>query len=174
MIHASPDRTQLFISATYIAESASVVFTRGNLERLAVPIGWFRNAASSAVLVPDAVEMVDGGQTVRLGEFEAAAAAILYEFDAEHRRLANQQSIAEYASLGASIHRLRLQKGVARDDFAGVTGKAIARIVRNEVLKLRAKTLQQIAHRLGVKVDALDTFEATRSLCPQYTRVNRA
>lgn len=155
---ASPERDERFIAASYVAENAVVVLTRGNLESLVVPLTWFRNAASSAALAPAEVAIIDGGQTVRLGAFEASTDAILYEFDAEYRRAARKRRLAEDTSLGASIRRLRLQNNVARDDFPGVTEKAIARIERNEVSQPHMRTLERIAERLAVTVESLPTY----------------
>jgi hypothetical protein len=73
----------------------------------------------SAIAHEPTTSVVDGGQTVRLGEFEAAADAILYAFDAEARRRAKQRSIEKDASFGGALRRLRLQRGLRREDFEG-------------------------------------------------------
>ena len=93
---------------------------------------------------------IDGGQTVRLGNYEAAVDAILYEFDPQYRRRAKQRLVEREHSLGGALRRLRLKKGLRQNDFASVGPKVIARIERGEVKKPHQKTLTLIAKRLGV------------------------
>ena len=101
---------------------------------------------------------MDFGQTVRLGRYEAAANAILCEFDHEYRRRARARLLESDASFGASVRRLRLQRGLRRSDFPGVTEKEVARIERNEVKRPRKKSLEALARGLGVSPDELGTF----------------
>ena len=107
---------------------AAVILYRGNLDPLVVPLPWFRKR--SAGLNPNISDLAvtDFGQTVRLGDYEAATDAILYEFDGEYRRRAKKRQIAT-----DRLRRLRLQKGLHRSDFPGLTAKEIARIERGEV-----------------------------------------
>ncbi|HZU83487.1 MAG TPA: helix-turn-helix transcriptional regulator, partial [Polyangiaceae bacterium] len=109
---------------------------------------------------PDAddFEITDFGHTIRLGKFEAAADAILYEFDAEARRRLKQRSLASDATFGGALRRLRLQRGLRREDFEGVSAKEIARIERGEITKPHADTLARLADRLGVRPDEIETF----------------
>jgi hypothetical protein len=57
-----------------------VILYRENLAPLEVPLDWFQNPRG-AKADPHDFEIIDGGQTVRLGDFEAAADAILFDFD---------------------------------------------------------------------------------------------
>ncbi len=155
---ASPHRSDLFIAGAYVPETSAILLYRGNLDVLVIPVTWFTNAASTASITPDAIEVVDSGQTIRLGEFEASANAILYKFDAEYRRAAKKKAVAEDRSLGASIRRLRLQKGLTREDFPGVTPKTIARIERGEVERPRDATLEIIARALGCTIKQIGGF----------------
>lgn len=154
----SPDKAERFIGGAYDAVGEAVLLYRGNVEPLVVPITWFRNSSSRARVDAHALCIVDYGQTIRLGKFEASADAILYEFDADYRRTARKRALAEDASLGASIRRLRLQRGLSREDFPGITAKALARVERNEVRTPRARTCAIIAKTLGVHVDALGSY----------------
>jgi hypothetical protein len=79
-------RKYIFICGTVDSENEVVTLWRGDLKSLAVP---FRALASSGDGVePDfkAFSVMDYGHTVRLGEYEAAADAILYVPSSGSRR----------------------------------------------------------------------------------------
>lgn len=154
----SPDRSNLFIGGAVDEEGEAVLLYRGNVEPLVVPLSWFVNESSPSRANPKAFSVDDFGQTVRLGTFEAAADAILYEFDPEFRKAAKKRALLEDPSFGAAIRRLRLQKGLSRRDFSGVTEKAIARLERNEVSRPRLRTLEAVASTLGVPVEELREY----------------
>jgi hypothetical protein len=103
-------------------------------------------------------EVIDSGQTIRLGQYEAAADAVLYEFDPEFRRLEKKRRISEDKSLGGALRRLRLQRGLGRHAFPGITAKTIARIERGEVKEPHDDTLAAIASTLGVKPEDISTY----------------
>jgi len=102
--------------------------------------------------------VTDYGQTVRLGDYEASADAILYEFDEDYRIRVKKRSLENDQSIGGSIRRLRLQKGLRQSDFPGITSKEIARIERGKVKKPHRETLQRIADRTGVPVDQIQSY----------------
>ena len=155
----STDQKQdLFIGGTVDVEEQAVVLYRGNLDPLVVPLAWFAAGKSSPTADPAQFSVEDSGQTIRLGEFEAAADAILYEFDREYRARRRREALESDDSFGASLRRLRLQKGLSREDFAGVAAKTIARIERNEIQSPHEGTLATIAARLGVAKEELGTF----------------
>ncbi len=154
----SPGRADLFIGGAVDEERGAVLLYRGSVEPLVVPLPWFRNKSSKATADPDSFEVTDFGQTVKLGAFEASADAILYEFDPEYRRRARKRALYEDSSFGASVRRLRLQKGLSRRDFPGVTEKEIARIERNEISRPHARTLEILASSLGVPLAELATY----------------
>ena len=158
MVLSAPNRRDLFIGAVFDAQSSAVLLYRGTLEPLVVPSRWFANRASGAVVDPSDLRVIDHGQTVRLGRFEASSDAILYEFDIAYRRAAKKRALSEDASLGASIRRLRLQRGLSREDFPGLSAKAIARVERSEIAKPHTKTLTTIASTLGVPVAHLGSY----------------
>jgi DNA-binding Xre family transcriptional regulator len=102
--------------------------------------------------------VIDCGQTVRLGKYEAAADALLYEFDREYRRrLANQRAQSE-KSFGASLRRLRKQRGLKQEDFQPLAAKTIARIEQGKVERIHPNTLAVIAKRLSVDPAEIETY----------------
>ncbi len=151
-------RANLFVGGAVVPAAKSLVLIRGDLSSLVVPFAWFVARPNGPKPDFSAFEVIDCGQTVRLGDYEAAADAILYEFDAEFRKRERKHRINVDKSLGGSLRRLRLQRGVGRDDFPGVTAKTIARIERGEVKDPHGDTLVTIADRLGVEPDELASF----------------
>lgn len=150
------NRGELFLRASYDPVAKHVVIHRGDLSTLVVPLAWF--APTPHGPKPDATRVcvTDGGQTLALGEYEAAADAVLYEFDPDYRRRAKERSVARDRSFGGSLRRLRLQKGLARKDFAEmISAKTVARIERGEVAKPRNATLAFLAKKLGVRADEI-------------------
>lgn len=155
---ASPHREDFLIGGSVSLEDRSIVLHRGSLEPLVVPMSWFRVGGTGCEPNFLDFEIIDGGQTVRLGEYEAAADAIFYELDREYRRRAKKRLREEDDSLGGAIQRLRLQRGLTRSGFGELSAKEIARIERGEVAKPRPKTLALIADRLGVTVEDLGSY----------------
>lgn len=150
------NREDLFVGVA--AADAAVVLYRGNLEPMVVPLAWFRTRAGGPK--PDTADLAitDSGQTVRLGEYEAATDAILYEFDAAYRRRTRKREVERDNSFGGALRRLRLQKGLRRNDFDGVTSKEVARIERGEVKKPHPRTVAILAKRLGVPAKQVATY----------------
>jgi hypothetical protein len=74
------------------------------------------------------------------------------------RSASKQRSIEKDASFGGALRRLRLQRGLRREDFDGISAKEIARIERGEVAKPHADTLATLAARFGVKPEEIETF----------------
>ena len=154
----SPHRADLFIGGAVAGAAKSLVLIRGNLLPQIVPFSWF--VTKSGRPRPDfrRFSIIDSGQTVRLGKYEAAADAILYDLDPEFRREAKKKQIAEDKSLGGALRRLRLQRGLSRNDFPGISAKEIARIERGEVAEPHESTLSSIASALGVKPDEIQSY----------------
>jgi DNA-binding Xre family transcriptional regulator len=107
---------------------------------------------------PADAEITDWGHTLRMGEYEAAADAILYEFDADFRKRAKARRVEQDDSLGGALRRLRLARGLSRGNFPGISEKEIARIERGEVRKPHSRTLERIAKVLRVKPDEIKTY----------------
>lgn len=104
------------------------------------------------------LRLTDHGRTVALGDYEAAADAILYELDPDYRRRLKKQRRQGERTFGASLMRLRKQRRLKRSDFAPISPKEIARIERNEVEKPHARTLETIADRLGIRPEEIDSY----------------
>ncbi len=157
---ASPYRDRLFIGGIVDHDAGVVVLYRADLGRdaLVVPTAWFTPSGDG--VEPDFREfaVADYGSAIRLGEYEASADAVLYEFDARYRRTAKKEMLKRDESFGAALRRLRLQRGVGRDDFAPISAKQIARIERGETEKPRERTLELIARRLGVRPEEIEEY----------------
>ena len=154
----SPDRGDLALGVLVSPARQAVVIIRGDLERTVVTWSWFRPTPRG--VSPDFAdaEIIDSGLTVRLGQYEAALDAILYEFDRDYRGRARQRRLDTDSSFGAALRRLRLQKGVARGEIPGISQKEIARIERGEVVRPRGATLRAIADTLGVEPGDIETY----------------
>ena len=155
---SAPHREELFIGGLVNHESQIVTLWRGDFDSLEVPFSAFD--VSGDGIAPDfnAFSVTDYGQTVRLGEYEAAADALLYEFDEKFRRRKNKDRLKTEQGLGASIRRLRKQRGLRRDDFAPLDPKTIARIEQGKVSTIHDKTKQAIANKLRVKAEELASY----------------
>lgn len=157
-VMAADDAIDRVIGVAVSEDDRAIVLYRGSLERLAVPTSWF--APSGNGTVPDAqdAEVIDAGRTLRLGSYEAAVEAILYEFDPEFRRRERSRRLEMDPSFGASLRRLRIQRGLRREDFGSVSAREIARIERGEVGRPHAATLRRIAERLDVRPEEIGTY----------------
>lgn len=155
---ALENRADFLIGGVYVADDELLLLYRGNLDSLTVPISWFQGNPV-ATPAPTDLEIVDYGQGIRLGEFEAGTDTLLYEFDPEfrRRRKKNQRELDE--SLGGSLRRLRLMKGLTQDDFQPlVTARTIRRIEQGKVERPRSSTLEKIAGKLGVEADEIASY----------------
>lgn len=151
----APNAEDLFIGGRVDEQAGVLLLFRGNLEPLVVPLEIFRSTPEGPQPDPKSFAIADYGQTIKLGEFEAAADAILYEVDPDYRRRIKQRRRGEERSFGASLRRLRLQRGLRQSDFPGITEKEIGRIERGEVERPHEETLRKIARHLGVKPDEI-------------------
>ena len=156
---ASPDREDSFIGGIVDKENALVILYRGNLEPLSLPLSWFEAGPNSPQPDPDDFNVIDFGQTVRLGDFEAGAEAILYEFDPLFRRRDKERRIEMDDSFGGALRRLRIQKGLTQSDFSPhISTKEVGRIERGEVKTLHKRTRETLAEYLGVAPEEIETY----------------
>ena len=155
---SAENKADLFIGGTVDQDSETATLWRGNLEALTVPFSAFQPSGDG--IAPDFAKLSvdDCGQTVRWGEYEAAADAILYEFSPEYRRRIKKQRQASERSFGASLRRLRKQRGLRREDFSPTAAKTIARIEQNQVQKVQPRTLSIIARKLGVTPEEIESY----------------
>lgn len=155
---ASANAADLFIGGTVDRDDGVVVLYRGSFERLVVPLAWFKRSRGAPAMELAEFAITDFGHTVRFGPYEAAADAILYEFDRDARHRMRQRRLSEDRSFGACLRRLRLQRGLSRREFSGLSEKTIARMERGEVERPHRRTLARIARRLGVGPDEITSF----------------
>ena len=135
-----------------------VTLYRGDLRSITAPLSLFPPTPEGLVPDPSAFSVTDYGRTLVFGEYEAAFDVVLYERDPEYRRRLAAQRRAEDQGFGASVRRLRLQRGLRQNDIAGVTSKTVARIERDEVSRPHAGTLIKLATAFGVPVEELGAF----------------
>jgi hypothetical protein len=147
----------LFIGGSVDPVSETLTLTRGNLDTVVVPLSMFR-PSGKATPDPSDFAVEDYGHIVRLGEYEAAADAVLYEVDPDFRKRLNAKRRQEDRGFGASLRRLRLQRLLGRAAFPGLSAKTIARIERGETGKPHGKTLAVLAKALGVRRDQIETY----------------
>ncbi len=83
----------LFIGVAVDVDDQTVVLYRATGALLLVPVSWFKGGPKSPKPDLSRPAVIDGGQTICLGDFEAAADAILYEFDANYRKRARKNRI---------------------------------------------------------------------------------
>ncbi len=158
---AAENAADLFIGGNPDPSTRLLTLWRGNLEPLVVPLSTFETSGDGVAPDFEKFTATDFGQTIRLGEYEAAADAILYEFDPDYRHRISKRRRESERSFGASVRRLRRQRGLRREDFQPeIAAKSIARIERGEVSreKIRSKTLAAIARRLQVRPDEIEGY----------------
>ena len=155
---AASDARDRLIAVVVSPVDGSLVLYRGSVERLAVPMSWFEPSGTGIRPDFNDVEVIDEGRTLRLGQYEAAVEAVLYEFDPEFRRRERARRLEQDVSFGAALRRLRLQRGLRREDFAPVSAREVARIERGEVGRPHAETICRIAEHLAVAPGEIGTY----------------
>ena len=145
------------IAAQWIEDARTVALWRGDFKMLTVPLAWFER---DSVTKPDPTRLSveDSGQSIRMGDYEAAFDSVLYEQDASARKRLRDRMRTQDRTLGGSLWRLRTMRGVRRDEFGEIDEKTIARIERGEVKKPQRATLEVIASRLGVSAEEIETY----------------
>jgi hypothetical protein len=154
----SSDPKDRFIGGMIDKGTKTAGLWRGDLTSIIIPFSAFGPTANGIRPDWNRFSVTDYGHTIRLGDYEAAADALLYEYDPDFRRRLNRNRVATERTLGASIRRLRKQRQLTRRDFPGIAVKTLARIERGEVERPHANTLHLIAGKLGVSPDELGSF----------------
>lgn len=153
------NRPDLFIGGSVDQATETITFWRGDLKPLTVPFSAFEKSGDGTESDFNRFSVIDCGQTVRLGAYEAAVDAILYEYDLEYRRRISKKRLQEDRTFGASLRRLRKQRGLRREDFEpDVSAKTVARIEQGRVKRLQKKTLNALAEHLSVDPQEIETF----------------
>lgn len=153
------NRANLFIGGIVNRKTETITFWRGNLKSLTVSFSAFGKSGDGTMPDFDSFSVIDCGQTVQLGGYEAAADAILYEYDPDYRREINKTRRETERTFGASLRRLRKQRGLRREDFGpDLSAKTIARIEQGRVTRIQRRTREVLADRLSVRPDDIETY----------------
>jgi hypothetical protein len=155
---ADERRGDLFVAGYASPHNQTLTLVRGDLRRLSVPVSNFLPSGTGERPDPFRLEFADYGNTVRLGDYEAAADAILYEADPDYRSRLLAKRRADDKTFGACLRRLRLLRGLRQSDFGDVAAKTIARIERGETGAPHGQTLATIAARLQVEPNEITSF----------------
>ncbi|MCK5690087.1 helix-turn-helix domain-containing protein [Myxococcota bacterium] len=157
-ILSSDKRGDYFIGGRVDHEDSVLILNRGDFESLVVPFSFFKPGGDGTRPDFSDFEVIDFGQALRLGEYEATTDVILYHFDADYRQRVKEARVSADDSFGGALRRLRLLRGLSRDDFPGLSAKALARLERGEVKRPRKATLELLAKTLGVQSEEIQTF----------------
>lgn len=153
------NRPDLFIGGGVNHATDTITFWRGDLKPLTVPFLAFEKSGAGAKPDFNRFAVIDSGQTIQLGDYEAAVDAVLYEYDPEFRRRISKKRLEEDQSFGGSLRRLRKQRGLRREDFEpDLSAKTIARIEQGNVKRIQKKTLKTLAAHLAVEPEEIKTF----------------
>ena len=155
---ADERRGELFIGGYADPHHQTLTLVRGDLRRLSVPLSIFLPSGTGDKPDPFRLDFTDGGNTVRLGDYEAAADAILYEADPDYRSQLLAKRRAQDKTFGACLRRLRSLRGLRQGDFGDVAAKTIARIERGETAAPHGQTLVTIAARLQVQPNEIMSY----------------
>jgi hypothetical protein len=74
------NRADLLIGGFVNKTTQTITLWRGNLESLTVPFSAFEKSGEGTVPDFNSFSVIDCGQTIKLGNYEAAVDAILYEY----------------------------------------------------------------------------------------------
>jgi hypothetical protein len=152
------DATDRFIGGSVDLKAKALTLLRGDITAVVAPFSIFPQSGDGTAPDFTRLKLIDYGRTIALGDYEASADAILYELDPGYRRKLRKHRQQSEKTLGASLMRLRKQRGLKRSDFAPISLKEIARLERNEVGKPHAKTLAILASRLDVRPEEIESF----------------
>ncbi|QVL30744.1 helix-turn-helix domain-containing protein [Telmatocola sphagniphila] len=153
------NRENLLIGGFVNEAQQTITLWRGNLLSLTVPFSAFENSGDGTKPDFKALSVIDCGQTVKLGNYEAAVDSLLYEYDPLYRREISKKRLQEDRSFGASLRRLRKQRGLRREDFEpDVAAKTVARIEQGKVTRIQKTTLVSLAKHLSVKPDEIASY----------------
>lgn len=154
---SAPNAGELVLGGVADAGSRTITLVRGNGEVNVLPFEIFRPGRVRPDF--DDFEVADHGSSIRLGQYEAAVGAILYEVDADFRReLKRRRRRDAEKTFGAALRRLRLLRGLRQDEFGALNAKTISRIERGEVARPHQGTLQILARRLGVRPTEIEDY----------------
>lgn len=153
-------KADLVIGGIVDYESLTLTLWRGSFEPFPVPFSAFASSGSGVVPDFDRFRVIDYGQTIQLGQYEAATEALLYEFDLNYRRRISKERRESEQSFGAALRRLRKQRGLRREDFSPLSAKEVARIEQGKILpeRIHGRTWELLTKKLGVEPEEIETF----------------
>lgn len=156
---AAPDerRRDVFVGGDLNEELGTLALVRGNLDRLTVPLSLFR-PSGRAIPNFSRFALDDYGHTLRFGNYEATSDVVLWEVDPDYRRRAKAKERQQATGFGASLRRLRNQRGLSQSDFPHVSRKTLSRIEKGEVEKPHSITLNRIAETLDVTPNEIESY----------------
>lgn len=157
-VRDAPDPREYIVGGMADPQAGTLTVYRGDFSRLTVPLAVFKPAGTGVAIDAEDFAVIDGGHAVRLGDYEAAADAIFYEGDPAYRRRLRRRRRAEEKTFGASLRRLRIQRGLRQSDFHPLPARTIARIERGEVATSHGQTRARIAERLGVAPEEIESY----------------
>jgi hypothetical protein len=152
---------ELFIAGRADHANKVLLLWRADLghKPLIVPFSTFLKSGDGVAADFAQLSITDGGQTIALGDYEAAADAVLYEHDAEIRARLKKRRIAQDKGFGPSLRRLRLLRGLTQADFEPeISRKQIARLEAASSKRPRRATLESLAKKLRVAADDIATY----------------
>jgi hypothetical protein len=155
---AKDDAATRFIGGCADQVAKALTLVRGDMAAVIAPFAMFQPSGDGTAPDFSKLRLTDYGRTIALGDYEAAADAILYELDPDFRRVLKQRRRQNERTFGAALTRLRKQRGLRRSDFAPISSKEIARLERNEVENPHAKTLEILGTRLGVPAEEIESY----------------
>lgn len=83
------DKCKLLISGYVNFDEQHIMCFRGSGTSIAIPFSIFKVPGTGLKPDFDKLQFIDYGQTIKLGEYEAAVNAILYEIDEDYRKEVN-------------------------------------------------------------------------------------
>ncbi len=149
----------LVIGGFVDAATQTITLWRGNLQSLSVPYSAFPTSGKGIEPDFNSFSIIDCGLTVKLGDYEAAVDAILYEYDPAYRRSISKMRKEKEKTFGASLRRLRKQRGLSQEDFQpDLSAKTIARIELGKSLSYQKSTLEALAKHLDVNAEEIESY----------------
>lgn len=76
-IITAKNKSKLVIAVTSLKDKKKVILLKGNLIEKAIPFSAFKISGTGVVPDFNDLEVIDGGQTIRLGKYEAAVDSLL-------------------------------------------------------------------------------------------------
>jgi DNA-binding Xre family transcriptional regulator len=152
------NNSELVIAGTVDTQAGIIKLLKGDLSRVFVPISSFK-PTSEVTPDFDRFEIIDHGHTLKFGAYEANIDAVLYENDPEYRKLVKKRLAASEKSFGASLRRLRLQKGLKQSDFEPeLDERTIRRLEDSKERPARSSTMEILARKLEVSPDDIESY----------------